>query len=118
MQVPPKTGLRAAVRRGRTRASSRVRAMSPEALRASWQNPALRSRQSAMVVFTSASWAYKVGLAVYAYHVGGTAGVAVAALIRSLPAALFGPAVGALGDRHSRSTLMAGGNGLIVVTLS
>src|SRR5262245_3731892 len=93
-------------------------AMSPEALRASWQNPALRSLQSAMVVFTTASWAYKVGLAVYAYHVGGAAGVAVAALVRTLPAAFFGPAVGALGDRHSRSTLMVGGNGLIAVTLA
>jgi MFS family permease len=92
--------------------------MSPEALRASWQNPALRSLQSAMVVFTTASWAYKVALAVYAYHAGGAAGVAVAALIRSLPAALFGPAVGALGDRHSRSNLMAGGSGLIAVTLA
>jgi MFS family permease len=92
--------------------------MSPEALRASWQNPALRSLQSAMVVFTTASWAYKVGLAVYAYHVGGAAGVAVAALVRTLPAALFGPTVGALGDRHSRCTLMAGGSGLIAVTLA
>ena len=92
--------------------------MSPEALRASWHNPALRSLQTAMVVFTTASWAYKVGLAVYAYHVGGAAGVAVAALVRTLPAALFGPAVGALGDRHSRSTLMVGGNGLIAVTLA
>lgn len=68
----------------------------------------LRRVQLAFVGSVIGSWAFGVALAVYAYGVDGAAGVGLAGLIRTIPSALAGPFVAALGDRHPRVRVMVG----------
>ena len=68
----------------------------------------LRHVQLAFVGSVIGSWAYGVALAVYAYGADGAAGVGLAALIRTIPSALAGPFVAALGDRFARVRVMIG----------
>jgi hypothetical protein len=53
-------------------------------------------------------WAFLVVLAVYAYEQGGTTAVALAALVRMVPAGLAAPFAGLLIDRSSRRDVLLG----------
>lgn len=70
------------------------------------RNPDLRNIQLALVGSVTGSWAYGVAIAVYAYKIDGAAGVGLVGLIRTLPSALAGPFVAALGDRYQRLRVM------------
>ena len=66
----------------------------------------LRRLQAAWFASQVGNWASFVALSVYAYGVGGASAVGLAALARMLPAALAAPAMGLLGDRHSRRDVL------------
>lgn len=96
-------------------------------LRASVQvfrNPDLARLQIAWAGVSFSTWAFAIGLAVYAFNVGGAGAVGLAALVRLLPGALASPFAGLLGDRHSRrvvllvssvtGALMIGGAGMAI----
>ena len=53
-----------------------------------------------------ATWAYAIGLGVYAFDVGGAAAVGLVALLRLLPGALAAPFAGLLGDTYSRRNVL------------
>ncbi len=77
------------------------------ALSQTWSSPALVRVQGAWALLCVATWIYTVAIAVYAYRVGGAEDVALALLLRTLPSVVAGPLIGAIGDRRSRSALMA-----------
>ena len=52
------------------------------------------------------NWTFSILLALYAYAEGGTSAVAVALLVRMLPAGLAAPYAAMLADRHSRRTVL------------
>jgi MFS family permease len=67
---------------------------------------ALRRLQCSWAASALGSWTFFVALAVYAYGVGGAAGVGAAALVRMIPAGLAAPGAGVLADRHSRRDVL------------
>jgi len=69
-------------------------------------NPSLRRLQLAGAGSTLGSWAYGVGLAVYAYHAGGARAVGILYAARWGVAAVAAPWLGVLADRGSRRTVM------------
>jgi MFS family permease len=77
-----------------------------EAFRAVVTNPALRRVELAWAAASTASWAYIIALAVYAYNEGGAAAVGLVGLIRVLPAFVAAPFAGVLGDRYARERVM------------
>jgi MFS family permease len=77
-----------------------------EAFRAVVTNPALRRVELAWAAASTASWAYIIALAVYAYDEGGAAAVGLVGLIRVLPAFVAAPFAGVLGDRYARERVM------------
>lgn len=79
-----------------------------DAFRAVVTNPDLRRVELAWGTVTTASWAYIIALAVYAYDVGGAAAVGLVGLIRVLPALVSAPIAGVLGDRYPRERVMFG----------
>jgi MFS family permease len=52
------------------------------------------------------NWAFSILLALYAYREGGTEAVALAVIVRMLPAALAAPYAAMLADRHSRRAIL------------
>src|SRR5215472_15295138 len=95
------------------------------AVRAAGSNADLRRVQAARLVSVTGRWAYTVTLAVFAYHSGGAAGVAVAAIVRLAPATAVAPFTGALAARFrvdrllvvgglARTVLLAGAAALII----
>ena len=52
------------------------------------------------------NWAFSILLALYAYREGGTGAVAVALVVRMVPAGLAAPYAAMLADRHSRRSLL------------
>jgi MFS family permease len=78
-----------------------------DAFRAVVTNPGLRRVELAWACASTASWAYIIALAVYAYDVGGAAGVGLVGLIRVLPAFVAAPFAGLLGDRYPRQRVIA-----------
>jgi predicted MFS family arabinose efflux permease len=52
------------------------------------------------------NWAFSILLALYAYRQGGTGAVAVALVIRMLPAGVAAPYAAMLADRHSRRSIL------------
>ena len=52
------------------------------------------------------NWAFSILLALYAYRAGGTAAVAVALVVRMLPAGLAAPYAAMLADRHARRSIL------------
>lgn len=52
------------------------------------------------------TWAFVIGLGVYAFEAGGPAAVGIAGLVRLLPGALASPFAGLLGDRRSRRAVL------------
>ncbi len=103
----------------RTPAAWRTTARAPlDALRAIAANRALRRVQAAWGLSILATWTYTVALAVYAYRAGGAEAVALAVVLRSIPAALAGPAIGALTARRERSTVMVAGMAVSAAALA
>jgi MFS family permease len=76
------------------------------AFRAVVTNPALRRVELAWAAASTASWAYIIALAVYAYNEGGAAAVGLIGVIRVLPAFVASPFAGVLGDRYPRERVM------------
>ncbi len=78
------------------------------AFRGVFHNPNLRRLQFAWIGSVAGQYSYSIALAVFAYRHGGATAVGAIALVRSLPAALLGPFVAALGDRFARERVMLG----------
>jgi MFS family permease len=76
------------------------------AFAAVFSSPNLRRLQLAGVGSTLGSWAYGVGLAVYAYHAGGARAVGILYAARWGVAAVAAPWLGVVADRGSRRTVM------------
>jgi MFS family permease len=66
----------------------------------------LRRLQLAWTICAIGSWIFFIALAVYAYDVGGTAAVGLAALVRMIPAGLAAPLGGLVADRYSRRDVL------------
>ncbi len=77
-----------------------------DALRPVFTNPDLRCVQFGWGAHQFVVWSYSIGLAVYAFEIGGTTAVGLVGLIRLLPAAVAAPFAGLLGDRHSRRAVL------------
>jgi len=52
------------------------------------------------------NWAFSILLALYAYRQGGTGAIAVALVVRMLPAGLAAPYAAMLADRHARRSIL------------
>ena len=82
-------------------------AESAAAFRGNFANPQLRRLQLAGAGSVVGQWAYSVSIYVYAYQQGGAKAVGVVTLIRTIPAAVLAPFLGALVDRLPRVAVMA-----------
>ncbi len=69
----------------------------------------LRRLQLTSLAHNTVEYAVLVALSVYAFDIGGAAGVGVITVVRTLPALLSGPLVAVVTDRRSRSTVLAMG---------
>jgi MFS family permease len=78
----------------------------------------LRRVQTAWALSSFGQWAFLVILAVYAYGQGGTTAVALAALVRMVPAGLAAPVAGLLVDRSSRRDVLLATNVARALALS
>jgi MFS family permease len=76
------------------------------ALRDALSEPRLRRVQLAWGGTITAEWALIVALGVWAFDAGGPLGVGIMTLARTLPAAVLGPFLAALGDRHRRDLVL------------
>jgi MFS family permease len=77
------------------------------ALRATAADPPLLRVQISWALVMTATWTSTVALMVLAFDVGGATAVAVAMLLRNVPAAILAPIVGSMGDRRARPRVMA-----------
>jgi MFS family permease len=77
------------------------------ALTAALANPGVRRLQLAWAGCATADLAQDVALAVHAFDLGGVGGVGVMGLLRSLPAAVVGPLVAGVAERHPRQRVLA-----------
>ncbi len=77
-------------------------------LRAVVANRALARLELAWAAAALGNWAFSIVLAVYAYRQGGTEAVALALVVRMLPAAVAAPYAAMLVDRHSRRAVLQG----------
>lgn len=73
-----------------------------------FRSPNLRRIQLAWAGSITGQWSYTIALSVYAYRHGGAAGVALVAVVRTVPAAAVSPFTSILGDRLSRARVMLG----------
>ncbi len=76
------------------------------ALRETRANAEVARVQLAWTATMIATWAYTVGVTVYAFRQGGASAVALAVVLRTLPSAVAGAPVGTLADRRSRAAIM------------
>ncbi len=79
-----------------------------QALRRALANRSIRSIQLGWLIAIAAETAFVVSLLVFAYQVGGVLLVGVAAMLRTLPAALLAPFLGMLADRLPRERVLLG----------
>jgi hypothetical protein len=87
------------------------------AFQASGANRTLRLVQAARLASVTGRWAYTVTLAVFAFRTGGTAGVALATIVRLAPAAAAAPFAGTLLRRRQPGAVLARGGALRTVAL-
>src|SRR5919199_1486496 len=87
------------------------------AFRGVYGNENLRRLQYAWVGSSIGTWAYTVGLMVYAYRHGGATAVGLVGLIRWFPAAVAAPFGGVIGDRFPRLRVMITSDLVRVVAL-
>src|SRR5919199_3706810 len=87
------------------------------AFRGVYGNENLRRLQYAWVGSSIGTWAYTVGLMVYAYRHGGATAVGLVGLIRWFPAAVAAPFGGVIGDRFPRLRVMIASDLVRVVAL-
>ena len=71
-----------------------------------FRNANLRRLQIAWAVSEFGDWAASIGLAVYAYQVGGATAVGLVTVVRMVPAAVAAPLASTLGDRFPRRRVM------------
>jgi hypothetical protein len=88
------------------------------AFRGVYGNENLRRLQYAWAGSSIGTWAYTVGLLVYAYRHGGATAVGVVGLIRWFPAAVAAPFGGVIGDRFPRLRVMITSDLVRVVALA
>jgi MFS family permease len=69
-------------------------------------NPALLRIESTWATAALGNWTFSILLALYAYERGGTGAVAVALVVRMLPAGLAAPYAAMLADRRSRRSVL------------
>jgi MFS family permease len=81
-------------------------AESAAAFRGNFGNPQLRRLQLAGAGSVVGQWAYSVAVAVYAYEAGGAKAVGLVTLVRTIPAAICAPFLGAFVDRLPRVAVM------------
>jgi predicted MFS family arabinose efflux permease len=81
-------------------------AESLRAFREVFRNPDLRRLELAWAGSMTGTWAYGIGLAVFAYEAGGASAVGLVGFGRWAAAALAAPLTGALGDRFARGRVM------------
>src|SRR5215211_3561697 len=70
----------------------------------------LRRLELGWAAASMGGWVFFVALAVYAYDAGGAPAVALAALVRMLPAGIAAPFTGLLADRWSRRDVLLAAN--------
>lgn len=80
-------------------------------------NPSLRRLQLAGIGSTLGSWAYGVGLAVYAFDAGGARAVGILYFVRWTAAAACAPWLAVLADRYPRQRVMVVTDAIRVVLL-
>jgi MFS family permease len=73
-----------------------------------FRNPQLRRLELSWAGFYLGEWTYFVALSVYAFEVGGAAGVGALGLVRMVPAAIALPFGGMLADRYPRQWILLG----------
>lgn len=83
-------------------------AASLQAIRRILSNPDLRRLEIAWTLSVAAQWALIVALLVDAYERGGSVGVGLLGLARTLPTLIGVPLASTLGDRHSRVQVLLG----------
>lgn len=66
----------------------------------------LKLAQAASAAGWAGEWCFTTALAIYAFHVGGAAAVALVGVLRMLPAALAGPLAGTIIDRFRRERVI------------
>ena len=91
-----------------------------ESLRAfgdAFRNPALRRLEVAWAGANLGTWAYSVGVAVFAYEHGGAKAVGIVGFARWGAAALLSPWLALLADRHPRRRVMVGADAVRAVAL-
>jgi predicted MFS family arabinose efflux permease len=76
------------------------------AFRDVYRNPDLRRLQLAFAGSVAGQYAFAIAIAVYAYRHGGATSVGVIALVRTIPSAVLGPFISALGDRLPQERVM------------
>ena len=87
------------------------------AFRVAGANRNLRLVQLARLASVTGRWAYTITLAVFAYRIGGAAGVALAGIVRLAPAAATAPFAGSLIQRVPLDRLLVAGGLLRALAL-